>query len=116
MADQNLELTPGEREKLMELFAENLLRDNYRDYEGKPKVRIMRSPHIDIKDVRFAKRIAESEVIQSLIEKKVIVKDQFWHRIYLKKDFVKAIYNLADQGNWELITQLANTWVDVQED
>ena len=40
MDNQNLELTQREREVLMELFEENLLRDNYRDFYGKHKTRI----------------------------------------------------------------------------
>ena len=115
MDNQNLELTQREREVLMELFEENLLRDNYRDYHGKHQTRIYRSRHLDIKDVRFAKKVKQDPILQSLVEKKVIVKEKIWYRLYIKESYMNAIYNLADQGNWDLVTQLANTWIEVQE-
>lgn len=116
MEDQTLELSLRECEILMELFRENLLRDNYRDHQGNHRTRIMRSRHIDIKDIRFAQKIKQERPLQKLLDQKIIIKDQIWYRFYLKKEYMKAIYNLADQGHWELITQMVGVWIEIQQE
>lgn len=112
MSTSFVELSSYERETLMQLFRQNCLYEPFIDDRGRKTRRLMRKRVILILDKKFPEAYPRQKSLQSLIRRKIIVPHLVGYRIQVRPPYVKKIYSLADQGQWELITQLAGQWIE----
>lgn len=107
-----LTLNQNELDMVMLIFNQFALHEFYRDENGKIRKRLMRQRHIWISDKKFFQKNEGKKSIKTLLEKKVIVPHLVGFRIGIKEEYLNQIYNLADNGDWELVKQLSAVWLE----
>lgn len=111
---ERLVLSNHERSIIMELWQTYCLHEYIPDEKGRRKKKLMRQKNIWINDIHFLKKNKHKKSINNLIEQKVIQAHPIMGFTFkIREEYLHKIYNLADAGNWDLLEQLAELWIEV---
>lgn len=103
-------LNQHEREALRFILEEFLL---YQSYRNLPTRQCMRQRTIWINRKNFLENNAKMKGVRGLYRKKAIKPHAILgYTISIKEEYLSQIYNLLDNGDWDLVLQLAGIWLD----
>ncbi|WP_157558504.1 hypothetical protein [Microscilla marina] len=112
-----LKLTEHERKVIADIFFEYTLHEFYYDEHHQRQKKFMRQRAIWINDEQFLEKNKKKKSIQSLVNKKIIVKHLVGYRLFIRPEYLDQLYDLADTAeseNHDLILQLTSVWVEPQ--
>jgi hypothetical protein len=113
METPDLQLTAFECQAIQALFSKYALIESYQDSKGCRRQRYMRQRTIWINDKNF-KPQEQSRSIRNLITKKVIVAHWVGYKFSIRAEYFQQIYALLDNGDDEMVFQMAAVWLEVQ--
>lgn len=115
MDEDTLILSEYERKIVIRLFLEHALEDNFIDDTGVKRKRWMRNAAIWIRDRDFFKKNKRKKSILSLIKKNILVAHPIMgYTFSIKTEYISRVYSLMDNGDTELVEQLAGVWLETK--
>lgn len=111
--DDFIELTTSERDALRIILEGFLLRQSYKNKRG-VKSMYMRQHKIWINNKNFLQNNTKPRGVNGLLRKKILHPHPILgYYVCIKETYLSQIYNLLDNGDWDLALQLSGVWLEV---